>query len=237
MASVYQRMGTNVTVVEFLDEIVPSLDKEVAKAFNKVLTKQGIKILTATKVVSGKNLGTHAEVTIQPVKGGDSQVLKADHVLVATGRKPFTEGLGLDKAGVKVDEKGRVIINDNLETNVPGILAIGDVVRGAMLAHKAEEEGIFAAEKLAGKHPHINYLAIPGVIYTYPEVASVGYTEEELKSIPLAVLQKMAVNKGATSSTATSYTGAAGSNVTQHNQNASNEVFTTPMLTFERKPA
>lgn len=182
MASVYQRMGTNVTVVEFLDEIVPSLDKEVAKAFNKVLTKQGIKILTATKVVSGKNLGTHAEVTIQPVKGGDSQVLKADHVLVATGRKPFTEGLGLDKAGVKVDEKGRVIINDNLETNVPGILAIGDVVRGAMLAHKAEEEGIFAAEKLAGKHPHINYLAIPGVIYTYPEVASVGYTEEELKA-------------------------------------------------------
>lgn len=182
MASVYQRLGTNVTVVEFLDEIVPSLDKEVAKAFNKVLTKQGIKIMTATKVVSGKNLGTHAEVTIQPVKGGDTQVLKADHVLVATGRRPYTEGLALDKAGVKVDNKGMVIVNDNLETNVPGILAIGDVVRGAMLAHKAEEEGIFAAEKLAGKHPHINYLAIPGVIYTYPEVASVGYTEEELKA-------------------------------------------------------
>lgn len=181
MASVYQRLGTNVIVVEFLDEIVPSLDKEVAKAFNKVLTKQGIKIMTGTKVVSGKNLGTHAEVTIQPVKGGDAQVLKADHVLVATGRKAYTQGLGLEKAGVLLDKMGRVIVNDNLETNVAGIMAIGDVVRGPMLAHKAEDEGIFAAEKLAGKHPHINYLAIPGVIYTYPEVASVGYTEEELK--------------------------------------------------------
>ncbi len=181
MASVYQRLGTNVIVVEFLDEIVPSLDKELAKAFNKVLTKQGIKIMTGTKVVSGKNLGTHAEVTIQPVKGGDAQVLKADHVLVATGRKAYTQGLGLEKAGVLLDKMGRVIVNDNLETNVAGIMAIGDVVRGPMLAHKAEDEGIFAAEKLAGKHPHINYLAIPGVIYTYPEVASVGYTEEELK--------------------------------------------------------
>lgn len=137
MASVYQRLGTNVIVVEFLDEICPSLDKELAKAFNKVLTKQGIKILTGHKVTGGKNHGTYAEINIQPVKGGDSQVLKADHVLVATGRRPFTEGLGLDKAGIKVDERGRVIVNDNLETNVSGILAIGDVVRGAMLAHKA----------------------------------------------------------------------------------------------------
>ena len=137
--------------------------------------------MTSHKVLGGKNHGDHAEVTIQPVKGGDSQVLKADHVLVATGRRPYTDGLNLDKAGVKMDEKGRVIVNDELETNVPGILGIGDVVRGAMLAHKAEEEGIFVAEKLAGKQPHINYHAIPGVIYTYPEVASVGYTEEELK--------------------------------------------------------
>jgi dihydrolipoamide dehydrogenase len=182
MASVYQRFGTKVIVVEYLDEIVPSLDKEIAKTFNKILTKQGIKILTSHKVVGGKNHGTYGEVTIEPVKGGERQVLKADHILVSTGRKPHTDKLGLDRAGIKVDEKGRVIVNDHLETNVPGILAIGDVVRGAMLAHKAEEEGIFAAEYLAGKHPHINYNAIPGVIYTHPEVASVGYTEEELKA-------------------------------------------------------
>jgi dihydrolipoamide dehydrogenase len=160
-----------------LDEIVPSLDKEMAKAFNKILTKQGIKILTAHKVLGGVNHGTYGEVTIEPVKGGEKQVLKADHILVATGRKPYTDKLGLDRAGVKVDEKGRVAVNDHLETNVPNILAIGDVVRGAMLAHKAEEEGIFVAEYLAGKNPHINYNAIPGVIYTYPEVASVGFTE------------------------------------------------------------
>lgn len=151
MASVYQRFGTNVVVVEFLDEIVPSLDKEIAKTFNKILTKQGVKILTSHKVVGGKNHGTYGEVTIEPVKGGEQQVLKADHILIATGRKPHTEKLGLDRAGIKVDERGRVIVNEHLETNVPGILAIGDVVRGAMLAHKAEEEGIFAAEYLAGK--------------------------------------------------------------------------------------
>jgi dihydrolipoamide dehydrogenase len=116
------------------------------------------------------------------VKGGDRQVLRGDHILISTGRKPHTDQLGLDKAGVKVDERGRVVVNDFLETSVPNILAIGDVVRGAMLAHKAEEEGIFAAEHISGKHAHINYLAIPGVIYTYPEVASVGYTEEELKA-------------------------------------------------------
>lgn len=134
--------------------------------------------MTSTKVTGGKNHGDHAEITIESVKGGDKQTLKAEHVLVATGRRPFTEGLNLDKAGVKVDDKGRVIVNDNLETNVKNILAIGDVVRGAMLAHKAEDEGIFAVERIAGQHPHINYNAIPGVVYTYPEVASVGYTEE-----------------------------------------------------------
>ena len=182
MASVYQRFGSNVTVVEFMDEIVPSLDKELAKAFHKILNKQGIKILTSHKVLGGKNHGTHAEIRIQPVKGGDEIVLKGDHVLVATGRRPHTDKLSADKAGVKLDDRGRVIVNDSLETNVQNIYGIGDVVRGAMLAHKAEEEGIFVAEKIAGKHPHINYLAIPGVIYTYPEVASVGYTEEELKA-------------------------------------------------------
>ena len=182
MGSVYARFGTNVTVVEYLDEIVPSLDKEVAKSFNKILTKQGIKIMTSHKVVSGKNHGTYGEVTIEPVKGGPQQVLKADHILVATGRKPHTDNLNANKAGVKLDERGRVIVGDTLQTNVPHIYGIGDVVRGAMLAHKAEEEGIFAVEHMTGKHPHINYNAIPGVIYTYPEVASVGYTEEELKA-------------------------------------------------------
>lgn len=168
MASVYQRFGSNVTVIEYMDEIVPSLDKEIAKTFNRILTKQGIKILTSHKVIGGVNHGTYGEVTIEPVKGGERIVLKADNILVSTGRKPYTDKLGLEKVGVKVDEKGRVIVNDYLETNVPNILAIGDCIRGAMLAHKAEEEGIFVAEYLSGKQPHINYLAIPGVIYTYP---------------------------------------------------------------------
>ena len=181
MASVYQRFGSNVTVIEFFDEIVPSLDKELAKNFHKTLTKQGVKILTSYKVVSGQNHGTYGELVIEPVKGGDRQTLKGDHILVSTGRRPFTDKLGLDKAGVNVDEKGRVIVNERLETNIKSIMAIGDVVRGPMLAHKAEDEGIFAAEVLSGRHPHINYLAIPNVIYTYPEVACVGYTEEELK--------------------------------------------------------
>lgn len=152
------------------------------------MVKQGIKILTSHKVLSGQNFGTYGEVTIEPVKGGDKQVLRADHILVATGRKPFTDKLNLDKAGVKSDEKGRVIVNDKLETNIAGILAIGDVVAGPMLAHKAEEEGIFAVEHILGKHPHINYNAIPGVIYTHPEVASVGYTEEELKAKSTIIL-------------------------------------------------
>ncbi len=182
MGSVYARFGTNVTVVEYLDEIVPALDKEVAKTFNKILTKQGIKILTSHKVISGKNHGTYGEVTIEPVKGGEKQILKADHILVSTGRRPHTDKLNAGKAGVKLDEKGRIIVNDTLQTSVPHIYGIGDVVRGAMLAHKAEEEGIFAVEHITNKHPHINYHAIPSVIYTFPEVAVVGYTEEELKA-------------------------------------------------------
>ena len=144
MGSVYARFGTNVTVIEYLDEIVPALDKEVAKTFNKILTKQGMRILTSHKVISGKNHGTYGEVTIEPVKGGEKQTLKADHILVSTGRKPHTDKLNLNKAGVKMDERGRVIVNDTLQTNVSHIYGIGDVVRGAMLAHKAEEEGIFA---------------------------------------------------------------------------------------------
>lgn len=138
--------------------------------------------MTGHKVISGKNNGNSGEVTIEPVKGGEKMVLKADHILVATGRRPFTDNLCLDKAGVKADEKGRVIVDDHLQTNIPNIYGIGDVVRGAMLAHKAEEEGIMVVEHLAGKPTHLNYNAIPSVIYTYPEVAAVGATEEELKS-------------------------------------------------------
>lgn len=182
LGSVYQRMGTKVTVIEYLDEICPTLDAEIAKSFNKILTKQGIKIMTSHKVVSGKNHGTHGEITIEPVKGGDQVTLSADHILISTGRKPHTSNLNLDKAGVKMDNKGRVDVDDHLRTNVPNIYAIGDVVRGAMLAHKAEDEGVFVAEHISGKPCHINYNAIPGVIYTYPEVASVGATEEELKA-------------------------------------------------------
>lgn len=181
LGSVYQRFGSKVTVVEYFDEICPFLDAEVAKSFHKILVKQGLTILTGHKVLSGKNHGNSGEITIEPVKGGDKQTLTADHILISTGRRPYTEGLGLDKAGVKVDEKGRVIVDDHLKTNVANIWGIGDVVRGAMLAHKAEEEGIYVAETIAGKHPHINYNAIPSVLYTYPEVASVGLTEEELK--------------------------------------------------------
>ncbi len=137
MGSVYARLGTNVTVVEYADEIVPSLDKEVAKNFNKILTRQGLKILTSHKVLSGKNHGTYGEVTIEPVKGGEQRVLKASHILVSTGRKPHTDKLNCEKAGIKLDERGRVIVNDNLITSAPNIYAIGDCVRGAMLAHKA----------------------------------------------------------------------------------------------------
>lgn len=145
LGSVYQRLGAKVTVVEFQDHICGALDLEIAKNLQKILTKQGMTILTGHKVVSGKNNGTNGQITIEPVKGGDQITLSADHILVSTGRRPYTQGLGLEKAGVKLDEKGRVIVNDQLQTNVSNIYAIGDVVRGAMLAHKAEEEGIFVA--------------------------------------------------------------------------------------------
>lgn len=138
MGSVYQRFGTNVTVIEYFDQICPFLDLEIAKAFQKILIKQGLKMMTGHKVVSGKNNGTNGEVTIEPVKGGEQITLKADHILVSTGRRPFTQNLGLEKAGVKLDDKGRVEVNDQLKTNIPNIWAIGDVVRGPMLAHKGE---------------------------------------------------------------------------------------------------
>lgn len=186
LGSVWRRLGTKVTVVEFLDRITPGMDGEVAKHFDRVLRKQGMEIMTSRKVVEVKAQKTSATVIVEPVKGGDRQEIRCDVVLVSVGRKPLTEGLGLDKIGVKLDERGRVAVNDRFETNVKGIYAVGDVIRGPMLAHKAEEEGVAVAEIIAGHKGHVNYDVIPGVVYTNPEVASVGKTEEELKAANIA---------------------------------------------------
>lgn len=190
LGSVYSRFGSEVTVVEFLDRIVPGADTEIGTNFSRLLTKQGLKIMTKTKVLSGKAVGNGVEVVVQPVAGGKEQTLTGDVLLVATGRRAFTEKLGLKELGINVDKAGRVEINSHFQTNVPGIFAIGDVVAGPMLAHKSEEEGIACVEHIAGKGGHVNYNAIPGVIYTHPEVAWVGKTEEQLKE------EKVAYNKG-----------------------------------------
>ena len=182
MGSVWRRLGTEVTVVEFLDRITPGIDTEVATSFQRILTKQGMKFRLGTKVVAAAPGADGVKLTLEPSKGGDKEELKVDTVLVATGRRPFTAGLGLAELGVKQDRLGRVVVDSAFKTNVPGIFAIGDVIDGPMLAHKAEEEGIACAENIAGKHGHVNYDAIPGVIYTYPEVATVGKTEEQLKA-------------------------------------------------------
>lgn len=181
LGSVWKRLGADVTVVEFMDRITPEMDGEVSKTFARILKKQGFKFKLKSKVTGVKTTKTGATVTIEPAAGGDAETVKADAVLVSVGRRPYTDGLGLDEAGVNMTERGQVDINDHFETNIPGIYAIGDVVRGAMLAHKAEDEGIAVAEIIAGYAGHVNYGAIPGVIYTMPEVASVGKTEEQLK--------------------------------------------------------
>ncbi|MEW9308126.1 dihydrolipoyl dehydrogenase [Labrys neptuniae] len=185
LGSVWRRLGAEVTVVEFLDRILPGMDLEVAKQAQRLLGRQGIEFKLATKVTGVETSASGAVVSVEPVAGGDKQTIAADIVLVATGRRPYTDGLGLEEAGV-VTERGRVIIDDHFATNVPGIYAIGDVVRGPMLAHKGEDEGIAVAEILAGQHGHVNYDVIPAVVYTYPEIASVGKTEEELKSAGIA---------------------------------------------------
>ncbi len=181
LGSVWRRLGARVTVVEYLDRILPGMDSEVAKKFRVMLGRQGFEFKLGSKVTGAKTLKSGVKVTIEPAKGGDAETLEADIVLVAIGRVPYTDGLGLEDAGVALDERKRVIVDDHFATNVPGIFAIGDVVRGAMLAHKAEEEGVALAELLAGQAGHVNYGIIPGVVYTYPEVASVGKTEDELK--------------------------------------------------------
>ncbi|MCP8940495.1 dihydrolipoyl dehydrogenase [Alsobacter sp. SYSU M60028] len=181
LGSVWRRVGAQVTVVEYLDRILPGMDGEVAKQFQRLMEKQGVKFLLSSKVTKVEKAKGGASVTFEPVAGGEPTTLTAEVVLVATGRRPYTDGLGLEQAGVALD-RGRVVIDNHFQTSVPGIFAIGDVVRGPMLAHKAEDEGVAVAELLAGKAGHVNYDVIPGVVYTMPEVASVGKTEEELKA-------------------------------------------------------
>jgi len=181
LGSVYARLGSKVSVVEFTDGICGAFDKGLSKELMKVLSKLDFTFYLQHKVTEAKSTSKGASIKAESLKTGEIVELKGDIVLVSTGRRPYTDGLELEKAGLKTDEKGRVAVNDNCETEVAGIYAIGDVVRGAMLAHKAEDEGTFVAEFIAGQHPHINHLLIPNVVYTWPEVASVGYSEEQLK--------------------------------------------------------
>jgi len=186
LGSVWRRLGAEVTVVEMLDRIAPGLDGEVAKQFQRILGKQGIVFKLGTKVTNVDASGADIKVTLEPASGGASETADFDVVLVAVGRIPNTEGLGLAELGVRLDNRKRIVVDPHYATNVPGIYAIGDVIDGPMLAHKAEDEGVAAAEILAGQAGHVNYGAIPSVVYTAPEVASVGKTEEELKEAGIA---------------------------------------------------
>jgi dihydrolipoyl dehydrogenase len=186
LGSVWHRLGSEVTVVEFLDRILPGMDGEIARQFQRILEKQGFKFRLGAKVVSVDTSGKMLAAKVEPAAGGAQETLEADVVLVCIGRVPYTEGLGLKEAGVALDNRGRVLIDAHFSTNVKGIYAIGDVVAGPMLAHKAEDEGVAVAEILAGQAGHVNYDVIPGVVYTTPEVSAVGKTEEELKQAGIA---------------------------------------------------
>ena len=181
LGSVWKRLGAEVTVIEYLDRLVPGMDAEIAKTFERVLGKQGIKFRLSTKVTGAVRGNDGVTLTIEPAKGGEAEQVKADVVLVAIGRRAHTGELGLEEAGVALDDRGRVQVDAHYATNVPGIYAIGDVIAGPMLAHKAEEEGVALAERIAGQAGHVNYDVIPGVVYTWPEVASIGRTEDDLK--------------------------------------------------------
>jgi len=187
LGSVWRRLGAEVTIVEFLDHILPGIDSEVARQFHRLLQKQGVAFKLSCKVAAVDKSGKTLKVKVEPAAaGGAVETIEADVVLVAIGRIPYTEGLGLDAAGVKRDNRGRVVVDPHFQTNIAGIYAIGDVIAGPMLAHKAEEEGVALAEILAGQAGHVNYEVIPNVVYTYPEIASVGKTEEELKAAGIA---------------------------------------------------
>jgi dihydrolipoamide dehydrogenase len=182
LGSVWRRLGSEVIVVEFLDRILPGMDSEVCRQFQRLLEKQGIAFKLSSKVASVDTSGNRLKAKVEPAAGGAAETIDADVVLVAVGRVPFTAGLGLEGAGVAKDNRGRVVVDPHFATNVPGIYAIGDVIAGPMLAHKAEDEGIAVAEIIAGQAGHVNYDVIPNVVYTYPEVASVGKSEDELKA-------------------------------------------------------
>lgn len=186
LGSVWARLGAKVTVVEFLDRILPGMDSEVVKQFHRILEKQGMAFKLGSKVTAARKDKSGVTLTVEPAKGGAAEELKADVVLLAIGRRAYTDKLGLDKVGVAVDERGRVKVDGKYQSNVPGIFAIGDVIAGPMLAHKAEDEGVAVVELLAGQHGHVNYEAIPGVVYTHPEVANVGASEDQLKEAGVA---------------------------------------------------
>ena len=186
LGSVWRRLGAEVTVIEFLDRIVPTMDAEVATAFQRILTKQGLKFRLGSKVTGAVKGNAGVTLTVEPAKGGPAETLNADIVLLAIGRRAYTEGLGLAEVGVAKDANGRVTTDAHFATNLHGIWAIGDVIAGPMLAHKAEDEGVAVAERIAGQAGHVNYEAIPSVVYTSPEVAAVGRTEEELKAAGIA---------------------------------------------------
>jgi dihydrolipoamide dehydrogenase len=186
LGSVWRRLGAEVTVVEFLDGALPGMDGEVRRQAQRIFEKQGMTFRLSSKVTAVEKSGKRLKVTVEPAKGGTAETIEADVVLVSVGRVPYTEGLGLAEAGVKLDPRGRVEVDAQYATSVPGIWAIGDVIKGPMLAHKAEDEGVAVAEILAGQAGHVNYDAIPNVVYTFPEIASVGKTEEELKAAGIA---------------------------------------------------
>jgi dihydrolipoamide dehydrogenase len=187
LGSVWRRLGAEVTIVEFLYHILPGIDTEIGKQFHRILQKQGIAVRLSSKVAAVDGSGKVLKVKVEPASGGGAaETLDADVVLVAIGRVPYSEGLGLEALGVKKDNRGRILVDPHFRTNVEGVYAIGDVIAGPMLAHKAEEEGVAVAEILAGQAGHVNYDVIPNVVYTYPEIASVGKTEEELKAAGIA---------------------------------------------------
>jgi dihydrolipoamide dehydrogenase len=186
LGSVWRRLGSEVTVVEFLDRIAPGIDDEVTKHFQRALQKQGLKFKLGSKVTKAEATNSGVTLTLEPAKGGAAETLQADIVLVAIGRRPFVEGLGLDKAGVKLTERGRIAVDGHFQTSVPGIYAIGDVIDGPMLAHKASEDGVACVETIAGQKGHANWDLVPSIVYTQPEVAWVGKTEEQLKASGVA---------------------------------------------------
>jgi dihydrolipoamide dehydrogenase len=186
LGSVWRRLGSKVTVVEYLDRILPGMDAEVAKQFQRILTKQGFEFKLGSKVTGAAQNGEKLSVSVEPAAGGAAETIEADVVLVAIGRRPYTEGLGLEDLGVELDPQGRIVVDEHYQSTHAGIFAIGDVITGPMLAHKAEDEGVALAEMLAGQAGHVNYGVIPSVIYTFPELASVGASEDDLTKAGVA---------------------------------------------------